>query len=65
MFLVEDNYKKMFEINGIAIMFDVLDTAGQEEFTAMRSGPDPKVFRDAHIVVFSLTSISSFIEQKT
>jgi len=33
---IEDSYKKTCEIDGVACMLDILDTAGQEEYSALR-----------------------------
>ena len=54
---IEDSYRKQFSVDGIPCCLNILDTAGQEEFSAMRdtfmrSG-------DGFIIVYSL------IEQKT
>jgi len=55
---IEDNYKKQMEVDGRAIMLDLMDTAGQEEFATLRgqyisSG-------QGFILVFSVISESSF-----
>lgn len=33
---IEDSYRKQLSVDGVAVMADILDTAGQEEFSAMR-----------------------------
>eukprot|EP01118_Nematostelium_gracile_P014372 TRINITY_DN557_c0_g1_i2.p1 TRINITY_DN557_c0_g1~~TRINITY_DN557_c0_g1_i2.p1 ORF type:complete len:183 (+),score=45.17 TRINITY_DN557_c0_g1_i2:103-651(+) len=33
---IEDNFRKQIEMDGSTVVFDVLDTAGQEEWKAMR-----------------------------
>jgi len=33
---IEDSYRKMFEVDGNQFMLEILDTAGTEQFTAMR-----------------------------
>jgi GTPase KRas protein len=33
---IEDSYRKQCEIDGQASILDILDTAGQEEYSAMR-----------------------------
>ena len=57
---IEDSYRTTINVNNQEIILNILDTAGQEEFYAlrdqyMRSG-------DGYIIVFSITSITSFLE---
>ena len=57
---IEDSYRTTININNKDIILNILDTAGQEEFYAlrdqyMRSG-------DGYIIVFSITSATSFLE---
>ena len=57
---IEDSYRTTITINNENIILNILDTAGQEEFSAlrdqyMRSG-------DGYIIVFSITSPTSFLE---
>ena len=57
---IEDSYRTTINVNNQDIILNILDTAGQEEFYAlrdqyMRSG-------DGYIIVFSITSITSFLE---
>lgn len=57
---IEDSYRTTINVNNKDIILNILDTAGQEEFYAlrdqyMRSG-------DGYIIVFSITSITSFLE---
>jgi small GTP-binding protein len=33
---IDDSYRRLFQVDGKAIVFDILDTAGQEEYAAMR-----------------------------
>lgn len=33
---IEDSYRKQIEVDGEACVIDILDTAGQEEYSAMR-----------------------------
>ena len=33
---IEDSYMKQIQVNGLNVLMDVLDTAGQEEFLSMR-----------------------------
>lgn len=57
---IEDSYRTTINVNNQDIILNILDTAGQEEFYAlrdqyMRSG-------DGYIIVFSITSVTSFLE---
>lgn len=57
---IEDSYRTSININNENIVLNILDTAGQEEFSAlrdqyMRSG-------DGYVIVFSITSATSFLE---
>lgn len=54
----EDSYRKQVEVDGQACVLDIVDTAGQEEYSAlveqyMKSG-------DGFAIVFSITSPTSF-----
>ncbi|PRP75111.1 ras-related protein Rap-1b-like isoform 1 [Planoprotostelium fungivorum] len=55
---IEDSYTKTTHIDGEQIVLDILDTAGTEQFTAMRD----LYLRNGHgfILVYSITSQSSF-----
>ena len=33
---IEDSYRKLVEVDGTACMLDIMDTAGQEEYSALR-----------------------------
>lgn len=60
---IEDSYRTTININNKDIILNIIDTAGQEEFYAlrdqyMRSG-------DGYIIVFSITSVTSFLEVTT
>eukprot|EP01094_Clydonella_sp_ATCC50884_P027495 TRINITY_DN791_c0_g1_i1.p2 TRINITY_DN791_c0_g1~~TRINITY_DN791_c0_g1_i1.p2 ORF type:complete len:197 (-),score=78.77 TRINITY_DN791_c0_g1_i1:262-852(-) len=57
---IEDSYRKQTVIDEQACMLDILDTAGQEEYSCMRD----QYMRcgSAFILVFALTSRSSFEE---
>eukprot|EP00300_Choanocystis_sp_HF-7_P025511 c2740_g1_i1.p2 GENE.c2740_g1_i1~~c2740_g1_i1.p2 ORF type:complete len:197 (+),score=41.28 c2740_g1_i1:138-728(+) len=57
---IEDNYRKQCLIEGQVALLDVLDTAGQEEYTALRS----QYMRTGHgfLLVYSVTSRNSFDE---
>ncbi|KAI9832147.1 MAG: Ras- protein rsr1 [Sarea resinae] len=57
---IEDSYRKQIEVDGRQCVLEILDTAGTEQFTAMRelymkSG-------QGFLLVFSITSASSFSE---
>jgi GTPase KRas protein len=57
---IEDSYRTSISVDGEMISLDILDTAGQEEYSAlrdqyMRSG-------DGYVIVYSITSTSSFLE---
>lgn len=55
---IEDSYRKQVVIDGQSCMLEVLDTAGQEEYTALRD----QWIRDGEgfVLVYSITSRSSF-----
>jgi len=55
---IEDSYRKQVVIDGKACMLEVLDTAGQEEYTALRD----QWIRDgeAFLLVYSISSRKSF-----
>mmetsp|Transcript_31257 Transcript_31257/g.48787 ORF Transcript_31257/g.48787 Transcript_31257/m.48787 type:complete len:190 (-) Transcript_31257:144-713(-) len=55
---IEDSYRKQLLIDGKAVLVEILDTAGQEEFKAQRD----EWIRDSDgfVVVYSITSRSSF-----
>lgn len=55
---IEDSYRKQVVIDGQSCMLEVLDTAGQEEYTALRD----QWIRDGEgfILVYSITSRHSF-----
>ncbi|KEY73925.1 hypothetical protein S7711_07767 [Stachybotrys chartarum IBT 7711] len=55
---IEDSYRKQVVIDGEPCMLEILDTAGQEEYTALRA----QWIRDgeAFLLVYSISSRSSF-----
>lgn len=55
---IEDSYRKQVEVDGKACMLDILDTAGQEEYSAMRD----QYMRTGQgfVLVYSITDPSSF-----
>lgn len=55
---IEDAYRKSTTVDGRPCMLDILDTAGQEDYTAMRSTWMRE--RDAFILVFSVCDINTF-----
>ncbi|KAI0406501.1 ras small monomeric GTPase [Xylaria palmicola] len=59
---IEDSYRKQVVIDGAACMLEVLDTAGQEEYTALRD----QWIRDGEgfVLVYSISSRSSFTRIK-
>ena len=57
---IEDSYRTSISVDGEMVSLDILDTAGQDEYTAlrdqyMRSG-------DGYVIVYSITSTTSFLE---
>ena len=57
---IEDSYRKQVTIDDESCLLDILDTAGQEEYSAMRD----QYLRKGHgfICAFSVTSRASFDE---
>ncbi|KAI0244146.1 RAS2 protein [Massospora cicadina] len=55
---IEDSYRKQVVIDDMACVLEVLDTAGQEEYTALRD----QWIRDGEgfLLVYSITSRSTF-----
>jgi len=55
---IEDSYRKQVEVDAKACMLDILDTAGQEEYSAMRD----QYMRTGQgfVLVYSITDPSSF-----
>ncbi len=60
---IEDSYRKQCCIDGETCLMDILDTAGQEEYSAMRD----QYMRTGQgfLLIYSITSRSSFDETKT
>jgi len=57
---IEDSYRRQLEIDGEVCLLDLLDTAGQEEYSAMR---DQYVRNgQAFVCVYSIASHASFEE---
>lgn len=57
---IEDSYRKTCFYDGKTIYLEILDTAGQEEFSSARDGWVRE--GNAFILVYSVTSTSSFLE---
>jgi len=60
---IEDSYRKHVEVDGKACTLDILDTAGQEEYSAMRD----QYMRTGQgfILVYSITDPSSFEDSQS
>jgi len=60
---IEDSYRKQVTIDDEVCLLDILDTAGQEEYSAMRD----QYMRtgEGFLLVFAITSRSSFDELNT
>jgi GTPase KRas len=60
---IEDSYRKMCVIDGEVALLDILDTAGQEEYSAMQG----QYMCSSHgfVLVYSITSRKSFQEIST
>ena len=57
---IEDSYRKHHEVDGKPVVLEILDTAGTEQFTAMRNLYLKN--SEGFIIVFSLVAYSSFLE---
>ena len=55
-----DSYRKKVELDGESVQIDILDTAGQEDYAAIRS----RYFRsgEGFLCVFNITERSTFEE---
>lgn len=60
---IEDAYRKQVDVDGNAVMLDILDTAGQEEFGAMREQYMQN--GQGFILVYSITDQTSFEDIST
>ncbi|KAF1816071.1 ras small monomeric GTPase [Eremomyces bilateralis CBS 781.70] len=57
---IEDSYRKTIDVDGRQVVLEILDTAGTEQFTAMR-----ELYMktgQGFLLVFSITSLSSLAE---
>jgi len=55
---IEDSYRKQVEVDGVSCMVDVMDTAGQEEYSSLRD--QYMKTAEGFVVVYSITSSVSF-----
>jgi GTPase KRas protein len=55
---IEDWYRRVLTVDGVPVLLEILDTAGQDEFTPLR---DQWIrFSEGFILVYSITSRVSF-----
>ncbi|KAL0485782.1 Ras family GTPase [Acrasis kona] len=57
---IEDSYQKQIKIEDTMVMLDILDTAGQEEYKALRD--EYMRTADGFVLVFDLTNRKTFDE---
>lgn len=55
---IEDFYKKNFEVDGVAVRLDILDTAGQAEYAHFLQ--EYLETREAFMLVFDVTNLRSY-----
>jgi len=55
---IEDSYRKAVEVDGISVMMDLMDTAGQEDYRALRD--QYMKTGNGFVIVYSITSMTSF-----
>lgn len=55
---IEDSYRKQVEIDGRACLLDILDSAGQEEFSALRD--QYMSSGQGFVIVYSITDAASY-----
>jgi len=57
---IEDSYRKVINVDGRQVVLEILDTAGTEQFTAMRELYMKQ--GEGFLLVFSITNMNSFYE---
>lgn len=57
---IEDSYRKVINVDGKQVVLEILDTAGTEQFTAMRELYMKQ--GQGFLLVFSITNMNSFYE---
>ena len=57
---IEDSYRKQIEVDGTQCMLEILDTAGTEQFTAMRDLYMKN--GQGFVLVYSITAASTFTD---
>jgi len=57
---IEDSYRKQVVIDSETCLLDILDTAGQEEYSAMRDQYNPT--GEGFLCVFAVNNVNSFSE---
>lgn len=55
---IEDSYRKLVEVDGTACMLDIMDTAGQEEYSALRD--QYMKTGQGFVLAYSITTATSF-----
>lgn len=60
---IEDIYRRQWEVDGVIACADILDTAGQDEYTALRS--TWFIGSDGFVLVYNMCSRQSFTEART
>jgi len=55
---IEDSYRKQVEVDGKSCIVDIMDTAGQEEYSALRD--QYMKTGDGFVIGYSITSMHSF-----
>ena len=57
---IEDFYRKQIDVENETVMLDILDTAGHDEFSALRDSYMKT--GDGFIIVYAINSASSFYD---
>ncbi|KAH3757902.1 small G-protein Ras2 [Pelomyxa schiedti] len=57
---IEDSYRKQVTVDDTPVVLSIMDTAGQEEYSAMRD--QYMRYGDGFLIVFALTTRSSFLD---